>query len=75
MHELTFNNFSIFRMLENEAPAVHSPEHTVASIDDDNMETINFVEDPITQFEDEIEMISPHEIDVKKKRTSKGKKK
>lgn len=62
-------------MLENEhSPCIYSPqEHFEALTDDDNnTETIRLV-DPL---EEHIELVTaPHEIDAKKKRVSKGKKK
>lgn len=52
-------------MLENETPTVHSPEeHIEPPTDDENMETIHFIENPIQNSKIK-----------KKERVCKGKKK
>lgn len=55
------------RMLENENPTVHSPEeHIEPPTDDENMETIHLIKNPIQNSKIEIK---------KKERVCKGKKK
>lgn len=62
------------RMLEGHPnPAIESPEHSNTSIIDNNMESVHLVDDSILQ--DDIQLINPHEIDIKKRRGCKGKKK
>lgn len=54
-------------MLENENPTVHSPEeHIEPPTDDENMETIHLIKNPIQNSKIEIK---------KKERVCKGKKK
>lgn len=64
------------RMLEGHPnPAIESPEHNNTSIiEDNNMESVHLVDDSI-QLQDDIQLINPQEIDIKKKRGCKGKKK
>lgn len=63
-------------MLEDGAPTVHSPkEYIETSINDENMENVQLIENPeMTLLQNDIE-ISSHENDTRKKRLCKGKKK
>lgn len=57
-------------MLENGAPAVHSPEEYIEAMDDENMENVHLIENPeTTLLEDNIKN------ETRKKRLCKGKKK
>lgn len=56
-------------------PAIESPEHNNSSImEDNNMETIHLVDDPV-HLPDDIQLINSQETETKKKRGCKGKKK
>lgn len=63
------------RMLEHSAsPAVQSPDaHSLPPMDDDETETIQLIASPVHR-PDSGQLITPQEIDCKKKRGSKGKK-
>lgn len=63
-------------MLEGDPnPTIQSPEHNTASImDENNMESVHLVDDS-AQLEDDIQLVNPREIDGRKKRVCKGKKK
>ncbi|EZA59036.1 Heat shock factor protein [Ooceraea biroi] len=65
------SEYIVAEMLENETPSIHSPqEHIEELIDDDNIETV----EPAYSVNSKDEMVTRHEIDAKKKRVSKGKK-
>ncbi|XP_076639226.1 uncharacterized protein LOC143351527 isoform X1 [Colletes latitarsis] len=70
------SEYIVAEMLEGHpSPSIQSPEHNNASvIDDNNMETVHLIDDPV-QLQDEIQLINPQEIDTRKKRGCKGKKK
>ncbi|XP_043259854.1 heat shock factor protein-like isoform X4 [Colletes gigas] len=70
------SEYIVAEMLEGHpSPSIQSPEHNNASvIDDNNMETVHLIHDPV-QLQDEIQLINPQEIDTRKKRGCKGKKK
>lgn len=59
----------VFRMLEGHSnPAIESPEpNDTPIVEDDNMETVHLID--VTQ------LVNPQEIDARKKRGFKGKKK
>lgn len=57
------------------SPIFQSPEHNNTSIiDESNVETIH-LDDESVQLQDEIQLVNPQEIDARKKRGCKGKKK
>lgn len=65
-------------MLENQQhPAIESPEHPndTSLVDDDSMETIHLVDNAVHLQSDDISLVKSQEIDAKKKRPCKGKKK
>ncbi|XP_066599441.1 heat shock factor protein-like isoform X2 [Prorops nasuta] len=70
------SQYIVAEMLENHPnPAIESPEHQSSSIiDDENVETIQLV-DQSDDLSNEIELITSDEIETKKKRGPKGKKK
>ncbi|XP_033331458.2 uncharacterized protein LOC117223334 isoform X3 [Megalopta genalis] len=70
------SEYIVAEMLEGDSnPAIQSPEHNSASvIDENNMETIHLVDDSV-QLHDDIQLVNPQEIDARKKRGCKGKKK
>lgn len=71
------SEYIVAEMLENGAPIIHSPgEHSEASIDDENMEHVHLVENPVQTIllEDDID-VSSREPDTRRKRLCKGKKK
>lgn len=65
-----------FRMLEGHSnPAIESPEYNSTSIvEDTNMETVHMVDgsDPL---QDDVQLVNPQEVEARKKRGCKGKKK
>lgn len=72
------SQYIVAEMLENQPnPAIESPDHPIQSplIDDDSMETIHLVDDAVCLQNDDISLVRPQEIDAKKKRNCKGKKK
>ncbi|XP_076228675.1 heat shock factor protein isoform X2 [Nomia melanderi] len=70
------SDYIVAEMLEGDPnPAIQSPEHNTASImDENNMESVHLVDDS-AQLEDDIQLVNPREIDARKKRVCKGKKK
>ncbi|XP_070151833.1 heat shock factor protein isoform X3 [Polyergus mexicanus] len=70
------SEYIVAEILENGTPTVHSPEEYIeTSINDENMENVQLVENPeMTLLENDIEIRS-HENDTRKKRLCKGKKK
>ncbi|XP_029659709.1 heat shock factor protein isoform X4 [Formica exsecta] len=70
------SEYIVAEMLEDGAPTVHSPkEYIETSINDENMENVQLIENPeMTLLQNDIE-ISSHENDTRKKRLCKGKKK
>ncbi|CAK9817145.1 Heat shock factor protein [Anthophora plagiata] len=70
------SEYIVAEMLEgHQNPAIESPEHNNTTImEDDNMETVHLVDDSI-QLPDDIQLVNPQEVDAKKKRGYKGKKK
>ncbi|XP_015428911.1 PREDICTED: heat shock factor protein-like isoform X1 [Dufourea novaeangliae] len=70
------SEYIVAEMLEGDPnPAVQSPEHSSTSIiDEHNMETVHLVDDSI-QLQDNIQLVNPQEIEARKKRGCKGKKK
>ncbi|XP_043518274.1 heat shock factor protein 1-like isoform X3 [Frieseomelitta varia] len=70
------SEYIVAEMLEGHPnPAIESPEHNNTSIiEDNNMESVHLVDDSV-QLQDDMQLINPQEIDVKKKRGCKGKKK
>ncbi|XP_050475981.1 heat shock factor protein-like isoform X2 [Bombus huntii] len=70
------SEYIVAEMLEGHPnPAIESPEHNNTSImEDNNMETIHLVDDPL-HLPDDIELINSQETETKKKRGCKGKKK
>lgn len=61
-------------MLENENPAVQSPEHSEIPMEDD-LETIRLIENPV-QLQDNMRMVAPHDdININRKHIPKNKKK
>ncbi|XP_078040473.1 heat shock factor protein isoform X2 [Augochlora pura] len=70
------SEYIVAEMLEGDSnPAIQSPEHNSASIiDENNMETIHLVDDSV-QLHDDVQLVNPQEIDARKKRGMKGKKK
>ncbi|XP_060820143.1 heat shock factor protein 1-like isoform X2 [Bombus pascuorum] len=70
------SEYIVAEMLEGHPnPAVESPEHNNSSImEDNNMETIDLVDDPVN-LSDDIQLINSQEAEAKKKRGCKGKKK
>ncbi|KAK2580615.1 hypothetical protein KPH14_007729 [Odynerus spinipes] len=72
------SQYIVAEMLENQQnPAIESPDHPNDSslIDDDSMETIHLVDDAVRLQNDDISLIRPQELDTKKKRNCKDKKK
>lgn len=59
-------------MLENENPAIHSPQEHIDSSIDDSMETVHLA-DTSAQLEDDIQI--KHRSSTMKKHSSKDKKK
>ncbi|XP_046142205.1 heat shock factor protein 1-like isoform X4 [Osmia bicornis bicornis] len=70
------SEYIVAEMLEGHSnPSIESPEHNNTSImDDNNIETVHLVDNSV-QLQDDIQLINPQEIDAKKKRGCKGKKK
>ncbi|XP_043787021.1 heat shock factor protein-like isoform X2 [Apis laboriosa] len=70
------SEYIVAEMLEGHPnPAIESPEHNNTLImEDNNMETIHLVDDSV-QLQDDIQLINAQEIEAKKKRGCKGKKK
>ncbi|XP_054014424.1 heat shock factor protein-like isoform X5 [Hylaeus anthracinus] len=70
------SEYIVAEMLEgHQSPAIQSPEHNSASIiDDNNMETVHLVDDSV-QLQNEMQLVNQQEIDTRKKRGCKGKKK
>ncbi|XP_012249942.1 heat shock factor protein isoform X2 [Bombus impatiens] len=70
------SEYIVAEMLEGHPnPAIESPEHNNTSImEDNNMETIHLVDDPL-HLPDDIQLINSQETETKKKRGCKGKKK
>ncbi|XP_068967810.1 heat shock factor protein-like isoform X2 [Bombus flavifrons] len=70
------SEYIVAEMLEGHPnPAIESPEHNNSSImEDNNMETIHLVDDPV-HLPDDIQLINSQETETKKKRGCKGKKK
>ncbi|XP_026675184.1 heat shock factor protein isoform X3 [Ceratina calcarata] len=70
------SEYIVAEMLEGHSnPSVESPKNSNTSImEDSNMETIHLVDDTV-QLQDEIQLVNPHEVESKKKRGCKGKKK
>ncbi|OAD60595.1 Heat shock factor protein [Eufriesea mexicana] len=68
--------YIVAEMLEGHPnPAIESPEHNNTSIiEDNNMETVHLIDDSV-QLQDDMQLVNPQEIDTKKKRGCKGKKK
>ncbi|KAK1119114.1 hypothetical protein K0M31_013614 [Melipona bicolor] len=69
------SEYIVAEMLEGHPnPSIESPEHNNTSIiEDNNMESVHLVDS--VQLQDDMQLINPQEIDVKKKRGCKGKKK
>ncbi|KAF7385036.1 hypothetical protein HZH66_012122 [Vespula vulgaris] len=72
------SQYIVAEMLENQQhPAIESPEHPndTSLVDDDSMETIHLVDNAVHLQSDDISLVKSQEIDAKKKRPCKGKKK
>ncbi|XP_035723602.1 heat shock factor protein 1-like isoform X2 [Vespa mandarinia] len=72
------SQYIVAEMLENQQhPAIESPEHPNDSslVDDDSMETIHLVDNAVHLQRNDISLVKSQEIDAKKKRPCKGKKK
>ncbi|CAK9832257.1 Heat shock factor protein [Anthophora retusa] len=70
------SEYIVAEMLEgHQNPAIESPDHNNTTImEDNNMETVHLVDDSI-QLPDDTQLVNPQEVDAKKKRGYKGKKK
>nr|XP_012148970.1 PREDICTED: heat shock factor protein isoform X3 [Megachile rotundata] len=70
------SEYIVAEMLEGHSnPSIESPEHNNTSIMEDNhIETVHLVDNSL-QLQDNIRLVNPQEIDAKKKRGNKGKKK
>ncbi|XP_076177819.1 heat shock factor protein isoform X2 [Ptiloglossa arizonensis] len=70
------SEYIVAKMSEGQpSPIFQSPEHNNTSIiDESNVETIH-LDDESVQLQDEIQLVNPQEIDARKKRGCKGKKK
>ncbi|XP_017791384.1 PREDICTED: heat shock factor protein 1-like isoform X1 [Habropoda laboriosa] len=70
------SEYIVAEMLEgHQNPSIESPDHNNTTImEDTNMETVHLVDDSI-QLQDDIQLVNPQEVDPKKKRGCKGKKK
>ncbi|XP_076684814.1 heat shock factor protein isoform X2 [Andrena cerasifolii] len=70
------SEYIVAEMLEGQSnPAIESPEHNSTSmVEDTNMETVHLV-DGSDSLQDDVQLVNPQEVDARKKRGCKGKKK
>ncbi|XP_025266254.1 heat shock factor protein 1 isoform X2 [Camponotus floridanus] len=67
------SEYIVAEILENGAPAVHSPEEYIEAMDDENMGNVHLIENPETALLEDNIRTDSHE--TRKKRLCKGKKK
>ncbi|XP_076247297.1 uncharacterized protein LOC143187152 isoform X2 [Calliopsis andreniformis] len=70
------SEYIVAEMLEGHPnPSIESPEHNASIVEDSNMETVHLVDNSDHLQDDNIQLVNPQEVDARKKRGCKGKKK
>ncbi|XP_076752301.1 uncharacterized protein LOC143424235 isoform X2 [Xylocopa sonorina] len=69
------SEYIVAEMLEGHSnPSIESPKHNNTPTMEENMETVHLVDETV-HLQDDIQLVNPQEVEAKKKRGCKGKKK
>ncbi|CAL7943102.1 unnamed protein product [Xylocopa violacea] len=69
------SEYIVAEMLEGHSnPSIESPKHNSTPTMEENMETVHLVDETV-HLQDDIQLVNPQEVEAKKKRGCKGKKK